>query len=67
MQQVQTLKSVLKSKTLWFSVILAVLSVLQGYIGLFNLTPSMQAFVGTGIAAIVAALRVVTTSSVLDK
>ena len=61
------LKSLLKSKTLWFSVILAVLSVLQGYIGLFNLTPEQLAYVGAGIAAIVAALRVVTTSSVLDK
>lgn len=61
------LKSLLKSKTLWFSVILAVLSVLQGYLGLFNLTPEQEAYVGAGIAAIVAALRVVTSQSVLQK
>lgn len=61
------LKSLLKSKTLWFSVILAVLSVLQGYLGLFNLTPEQQAYVGAGIAAIVAALRVITSQSVLQK
>ena len=50
------LKSVLKSKTLWFSVILAVLSVLQGSIGLLEITQVQQAYVGAGIAAIVAAL-----------
>lgn len=61
------LKSLFKSKTLWFSVILAVLSVLQGYLGLFNLTPEQQAYVGAGIAAIVAALRVITSQSVLQK
>ena len=61
------LKSLLKSKTLWFSVILAVLSVLQGYLGLFNLTPEQEAYVGAGIAAIVAALRVITSQSVLQK
>lgn len=61
------LKSLLKSKTLWFSVILAVLSVLQGYLSLFSLTPEQQAYVGAGIAAIVAALRVITSQSVLQK
>lgn len=61
------LKSLIKSKTLWFSVILAVLSVLQGYLGLFNLTPEQQAYVGAGIAAIVAALRVITSQPVLQK
>ena len=61
------LKSLLKSKTLWFSVILAVLSVLQGYLSLFNLTPEQQAYVGAGIAAIVAALRVITSQPVLQK
>lgn len=61
------LKSLLKSKTLWFSVSLAVLSVLQGYLGLFSLTPEQQAYVGAGIAAIVAALRVITSQSVLQK
>ena len=43
------------------------LSVLQGYLGLFNLTPEQEAYVGAGIAAIVAALRVVTSQSVLQK
>lgn len=61
------LKSLIKSKTLWFSVILAVLSVLQGYLGLFNLTPEQQAYVGAGIAALVAALRAVTNQSLLQK
>ena len=61
------LKSLIKSKTLWFSVILAVLSAIQGYLGLFNFTPEQQAYVGASIAAIVAALRAVTNQSVLQK
>lgn len=61
------LKSILKSKTLWFSVILAVLSVLQGSIGLLELTQVQQAYVGAGIAAIIAALRVITSQPVLQK
>ena len=61
------LKSILKSRTLWFSVILAVLSILQGSIGLLDLTHVQQAYVGAGIAAIVAALRAITSQPVLQK
>lgn len=57
----------LKSRTILFSVALAVLSVAQGYIGLFVLDQKAQAFVGMGIAGIVALLRAVTTTSISDK
>lgn len=62
-----TITQLLKSKTLIFSVLLAVLSVAQGYIGLFVLDAKAQAFVGMGIAGIIAVLRFLTTSSISDK
>ena len=61
------LKSTLKSKTIWFSVVLAVLSVIQGYIGLLPLTPLNQMYVGIGIAAAVVILRAVTTQPLSSK
>lgn len=57
----------LKSKTLVFSVLLAVLSVAQGYIGLFVLDQKQQALVGMGIAGVVAVLRFLTTQPVSEK
>lgn len=63
----QLIISALKSKTLIFSILLAVLSVAQGYIGLFVLDQKTQAFVGMGIAAIIAVLRFVTTQPVSEK
>lgn len=62
-----TFSQLIKSKTLVFSVLLAVLSVAQGYIGLFALTQQEQAFVGMGIAGIMAVLRFLTTQPVSDK
>ena len=57
----------LKSKTLVFSVLLAVLSVAQGYIGLFVLDQKAQALVGMGIAGAIALLRAVTTTALTEK
>ena len=62
-----SLKSIFKSKTIWFSVVLAVLSVIQGYIGLLPLTSLNQMYVGTGIAAVVVILRAVTTQPLSSK
>ena len=57
----------LKSRTVWFSILLAILSVAQGYIGLFVLDQKMQAFVGMGIAAVVTVLRILTTTPISEK
>lgn len=54
----------LKSKTLWFAVIIAVLSVLQGFIFQLPLTPFWQAVVGCVIA--VAAVKFSTTKIALE-
>lgn len=63
----QTLLNALKSKTILFSVLLAILSVAQGYIGLFVLDQKMQAIAGMVIAGVVALLRAVTTTALGEK
>lgn len=63
----QLLLNALKSRTIIFSIALAVLSVAQGYIGLFVLDQKMQAFVGMGIAGAIALLRAVTTTALGEK
>jgi len=57
----------LKSKTLWFAVAIAVLSVLQGFIFQLPLSPLWQAIVGCLIAVVVAVLRFVTTQPLSEK
>jgi protein-S-isoprenylcysteine O-methyltransferase Ste14 len=49
-----------KSKTLIFSTILAVLSVVQGYIMQWSLTPDIQMYIGLVLAVVIAVLRVLT-------
>lgn len=62
-----TLKSIFKSKTVWFSVLLAVLSVVQGYLHVLPLTPVNQMYAGLTIAAVVTVLRAVTTQPLAEK
>jgi len=57
----------IKSKTLWFAVAIAVLSVLQGFIFQLPLSPLWQAIVGCVIAVVVAVLRFVTTQPLSEK
>lgn len=61
------LLQLLKSKTVWFSIILAVLSILQGYVGLLPLGPTEQMMVGVGIAIAVTLLRIITTQPINQK
>ena len=56
----------LKSKTVVFGIALAVLSVLQGYIG-FLPTPASQAIVGCVIASCIVVLRSVTVVPLIKK
>jgi low affinity Fe/Cu permease len=57
----------LKSRTVWFSLILAALSVAQGYLNLLPLTPINQMYVGIAISIIVTVLRIVTTQPISEK
>ena len=59
--------NLLKSKTVWYAIIIAVLSIVQGYIGLLPMTPVLQMFVGIGISVGIVILRLVTTTSISEK
>jgi threonine/homoserine efflux transporter RhtA len=62
-----TLTQLLKSRTIIFAILLAILPLFAQYIGAFNLTPIQQMIALQVIAAIVAILRVITTTSILEK
>ena len=57
----------LKSKTVWYAIIIAVLSIVQGYIGLLPMTPVLQMFVGIAISVGIVILRLVTTTAISNK
>jgi hypothetical protein len=61
------IKQLLKSKTVWFAIILAVLSVVQGYVFLLPLSPTGQMVAGIVIAVIVTILRLITTQPIEEK
>lgn len=61
------LNNLFKSRTVWFAVLLAALSVLQGYLGLFKLDPQAEMLVGIVIATAVAVLRIITTQPLGQK
>ena len=61
------LLQLIKSKTVIFAIILAALSVVQGYVGLLPLTPVQQMYVGIAISVIVTVLRIVTTQPISAK
>lgn len=62
-----TILQLLKSRTVIFALLLAVLSVLQGYVGLLPLTPTHQMFVGMGISVAIVLLRAITTQPLGSK
>ena len=59
--------NLLKSKTVWYAIIIAVLSIVQGYIGLLPMTPVLQMFVGIAISVGIVILRLVTTTAISEK
>lgn len=61
------MKKALKSRTIWFAIILAVLSVLQGFIFHIPVEPLYQATIGVALSVIVTVLRIITTGSLDDK
>ena len=62
-----TILQLLKSRTVWFALLLAVLSIVQGYVALLPITPVQQMFVGCGIAVAITLLRIITTQPIADK
>jgi len=57
----------LKSRTVLFAILLAVLSVLQGYVGLLPLSPVEQMFIGIAISVAITLLRIITTQPISEK
>ena len=57
----------LKSRTVWFAIILAVLSIVQGYVGLLPLSHVGQMIAGIVIAVAVTVLRILTTQPLSEK
>jgi len=62
-----TLIQFIKSRTILFALLLAVLSVMQGYVGLLPLSPIEQMYVGLAISVAVTLLRIVTTQPISEK
>jgi len=62
-----TITQFIKSRTILFALLLAVLSVLQGYVGLLPLSPVEQMYVGIAISVVITVLRIVTTQPVSEK
>jgi threonine/homoserine efflux transporter RhtA len=62
-----TILQLLKSRTIVFAILLAILPLFAQYIGVFNLTPMQQMIALQVIAAIVAILRVITTQPISEK
>jgi hypothetical protein len=62
-----TLLQLLKSRTVLFALLLAVLSILQGYVFLLHISPVQQMFVGVGLSVIVTILRIITTQPINAK
>ena len=59
--------NLLKSKTVWYAILIAVLSIVQGYIGLLPMTPVLQMFVGIAISVGIVILRLLTTQPIANK
>ena len=59
--------NLLKSKTVWYAIIIAVLSIVQGYIGLLPMTPVAQMAVGVTISVGIVILRLLTTQPISEK
>jgi hypothetical protein len=59
--------NLLKSKTVWYAIIIAVLSIVQGYIGLLPMTPVAQMIIGIVISVGIVILRLLTTQPIGDK
>ena len=57
----------LKSKTVWFAILIAVLSVVQGYVALLPVTPVQQMIVGVVISVVILILRLITTQPISQK
>ena len=57
----------LKSRTVWYAIAIAVLSVLQGFVFAIPVEPVYQALIGCTIAVGIVLLRAITTQPLASK
>lgn len=63
----ETLLKYLKSRTIWFAILLGVLPILAGHVGLLGLSETGEMVMLQVIGFIVAVLRVLTTVPISEK
>jgi hypothetical protein len=61
------MKQVFKSRTIWFAILLAVLSVLQGFVLQLPIPAWGHAIVGSVVAVCIVILRAITTQPLSEK
>jgi hypothetical protein len=61
------MKQIFKSRTIWFAILLAVLSVLQGFVIQLPIPAWGHAVVGSVIAVCIVILRAITTQPLSEK
>ena len=61
------IQQALKSKTVQYGIAIAVLSVLQGFVGFIPANPALQAIIGCSIASGIVILRFITTQPISEK
>jgi len=58
------LKSALQSRTIWYAIIIAAFSVMQGYVFLLPVTPFYQMIIGVSIAIGIIIFRFITKTPI---
>ena len=56
-----------KSKTVWYAIVIATLSIVQGYVGLLPVTPVVQMVIGIAISVGIVLFRFITTTAITEK
>ena len=61
------LQKALRSKTVWFGILIAALSAIQGFLMEVIMNPQQEAIVGFTLSIVIIVLRFMTTDSIDDK
>ena len=62
-----TVRKAFRSKTIWFSILLAALPIIPAYVGELNLSPLQEMLLLQAIAIVVAILRFMTDKPISEK
>ena len=61
------LRQAFRSKTIWFALLLGILSVLQDFVGFLDADPRNQAIIGVVVSIVIVVLRYMTVEPMSDK